>query len=93
MLFIDYSHVPPVDFNPLYGFLGLEISTSTAESGWELGFVYIISLFFLFLYFILTQLHLLPIETTIRNGSKGKGKPDRKPYHPYVFRNPNKTIN
>jgi hypothetical protein len=28
-----------------YGFLGLEISTSTAESIWGLGFVYIISLF------------------------------------------------
>jgi hypothetical protein len=25
-----------------YGFLGLEVSTATAESGWGLGFVYII---------------------------------------------------
>ncbi len=52
MLFKDYSHVPTVDFNPLYGFLGLEISSATAESGWELGCVYIISMFFLFLYFL-----------------------------------------
>jgi hypothetical protein len=28
-----------------HGFLGPEISTATAESGWGLGFVYIISLF------------------------------------------------
>jgi hypothetical protein len=33
----------PADFNPPCGFLGLEISTATAESGC-LGFVYIISL-------------------------------------------------
>jgi hypothetical protein len=28
--------------------------------------------------------HVFPIETTIRKG----GYPDKKPYHPYVFRNP-----
>jgi hypothetical protein len=27
----------------------------------------------------------LPIETTVRNSSKG-GKPDRKPHHPYGLR-------
>ncbi len=32
-------------YYPPYGFLGLEISTSTAESSLGLGFVYIISLF------------------------------------------------
>jgi hypothetical protein len=35
----------PADFSPPYGFLGLDISNATAESGWRLGFVYIISLF------------------------------------------------
>jgi hypothetical protein len=30
---------------PRHGFLGLEISTATAESRWGLGFVYILSLF------------------------------------------------
>jgi hypothetical protein len=35
----------PADFSPPYGFLGLDISNATAESGWELGFIYIISLF------------------------------------------------
>jgi hypothetical protein len=33
------------------------------------------------------KIHLFPIETTVRNAWKG-GKPDRKPYHPYGFRNP-----
>jgi hypothetical protein len=33
------------DFTPPYGFLGLEISAATAESGWGFGFVYIIFLF------------------------------------------------
>jgi hypothetical protein len=32
-------------------------------------------------------MHLFPIETTIINALKG-GKPDRKPCHPYGFRNP-----
>jgi hypothetical protein len=37
---------PPADFTPPCGFLGLEISTATAEkSGWGYGFVYFISLF------------------------------------------------
>jgi hypothetical protein len=35
---------PPADFTPTYGFLGPEISTATAWSGWGLGIVYIISL-------------------------------------------------
>jgi hypothetical protein len=51
----------PADFSPPYGFLGLDISTATAESGWGLGFIYIISsftfkitvaLFFFLLHFI-----------------------------------------
>jgi hypothetical protein len=37
-------------------------------------------------------MHFFPIETTIRNAPKG-GKPDRKPYHSYGFRNPEKTNN
>jgi hypothetical protein len=36
---------PPADFTPPYGFLGLENSTATAESGPGLGFVLHISLF------------------------------------------------
>jgi hypothetical protein len=32
------------------------------------------------------------METIIINASKG-GKTTRKPYHPYGFRNPYKTIN
>ncbi len=56
-----YSQSPPAaDFTPPYGFLGLEISTTTAESGWRLGFDYIISslplkiaLFFLLLHLII----------------------------------------
>ncbi len=31
--------LPPADFTPPYGFLGLEIYTATAESGWGFGFV------------------------------------------------------
>ncbi len=34
---------PPAD--PRYGFLELENSTATDESGWRLGFAYVISLF------------------------------------------------
>jgi hypothetical protein len=90
---------PPADFTPPYGFLGLEISTATAESGCGLGFVYIIFLFtyersigFLLLHFIYIKIHLFPIKTTTRNASKG-GKPDRKPYSPYGFRILYKTIN
>jgi hypothetical protein len=87
-----YSQSPqPAEFTPPYSFLVLEISTTTADSGWGLGIVYIISLkvalFFLLLRFIYMCIHLFPIETIIRNASKG-GKPDRKPYHPYCFRNP-----
>ncbi len=67
-----------IDFTPLYGFLGLENSTSTVEGGWG-G----LALFTLFL--------CLPLkiekELTIRNVSKG-GKPDRKPCHPFGFRMP-----
>jgi len=37
-------------------------------------------------------MHLFPIETKIRNASKG-GKPGRKPYHPYNFRNLDKKVN
>jgi hypothetical protein len=40
-----FKSPPQADFTPPYGFLGLEISTATAESGWGLVFVYIISLF------------------------------------------------
>jgi hypothetical protein len=36
-------------------------------------------------------MHLFPIEITIRNASK-RGKPDRKPYHPYGFKKPYKII-
>jgi hypothetical protein len=32
------------------------------------------------------------METILRNAPKG-GKPDRKPCHPYGFRNPYKIIN
>jgi hypothetical protein len=39
------SHLHQRIVFPPFGFLGLEISTATAESGWGLGFVYIISLF------------------------------------------------
>ncbi len=38
------SH-PPADFTPTYGFLELEISTTTTESRWGLGFDYIMLLF------------------------------------------------
>jgi hypothetical protein len=73
-----------------YDFLGLKMSTPTAENRWGLGFVYIFSLFtfessivssLIFLLFYIKR-HLFPIETIIRNASKG-GKPNRKPYHPY----------
>jgi hypothetical protein len=40
-----FTVTSPADFTPPYGFLELEISTPTAESSWELVFVYIISLF------------------------------------------------
>jgi hypothetical protein len=61
-------------------------STQTAESRWGLGFVYNISLF------TFESSIFLPIETIIRDTLKG-GKPGRKPYYPYGFRNPYKTIN
>jgi hypothetical protein len=56
------------DFTPPFGFLGLDISTSTAESGWGLGFVYIflclplkVAFFFLLLHLIYKERHLFPI--------------------------------
>ncbi len=51
-----------------------------------------VALFFVLLVFIYTKVHIFPIETIIRNALKG-GKPNRKPYHPYGFRNVNKTTN
>jgi hypothetical protein len=39
-----FTVTSPADLTPPYGFLDLEISTATAESSWELVFVYIISL-------------------------------------------------
>jgi hypothetical protein len=42
-----FSLSPPLEYlSPAYGFLGLEITKATDESGRGLGFVYIISLFF-----------------------------------------------
>jgi hypothetical protein len=40
-----FTVTSPADFMPPNGFLDLEISIPTAESSWELVFVYIISLF------------------------------------------------
>jgi hypothetical protein len=75
------------------------MSTAIAESRWGLGFVFIISLFtfevalfFLFLLIIYIKIHVFPRETIIRNASKG-GKPNRKQYLPYGFKNRYKTIN
>jgi hypothetical protein len=45
LLHAIHSHIHQLILLLPYGFLGLEISTATAESGWGLGFVYIISLF------------------------------------------------
>jgi hypothetical protein len=57
MLFTVISpHLHQADFTP--GLLGLEISTSTAESGWGLGFVNSIS-FFIFGSGIVLDLFLL----------------------------------
>ena len=39
------SHLHQVILHPRYGFLELENSTATVESGWRLGFAYVISLF------------------------------------------------
>jgi hypothetical protein len=50
-----------------------------------------VALFFLSLRFIYINSYV-PTKATIRNASK-EGKPDKKPYHPYGFRNPYKTMN
>ncbi len=70
-----------------YGFLGLEISTPTAESRWGLGFVYIISLFSLERSIVLSLITLyLYINTSFphRNNNwkwgKERRKPNRKPF-------------
>jgi hypothetical protein len=91
LLHAIHSHLSPLYISNL----GLEISTATAESGWRLGFVYINSLFTFLSNTVISYYTLFIykyIEKTVRNASKG-GKPDRKPYHPYGFRNPYKTIN
>jgi hypothetical protein len=47
-LIANHCHLSlPTDFTPppMYGCHGLEISRATAESGWGLGFVFIIFLF------------------------------------------------
>ncbi len=52
---------PPADFSSAYGFLGLEISIATAESGWGRGFAYIFSLFTYESRIALFRLHLINI--------------------------------
>jgi hypothetical protein len=70
---------------------------------WGLGFIYIISSsplkaalfsFSHYTLFIYKDIFILffHIEIAIRNVLKG-GKPNRKPYNPYGFRYPYKTIN
>jgi hypothetical protein len=48
-----------------------------------------VAVFFFLLHFIYKSIHLIPQETIIRNAWKG-GKPNRKLFHPYGFRNPTK---
>jgi hypothetical protein len=86
---------------PPNGFLGLEIYGWKWGGGGGGGLALFslslclplkVALFFLLFHFFYMQIHIFPIETIIINALKGR-KPDRKPYHPYGFRNPYKTIN
>jgi hypothetical protein len=80
-----------VEFIAPYGFLGLEISTATAESGWRPGFLYINSLFIFESNIVLSLIIILylymnssfPHRNQIRDALK-EGKSDRKPYPPMV---------
>jgi hypothetical protein len=74
LLHAIHRHLLQRFYSP-YGFLGLEISTTAAESGWGLSIdiSIVISLTTLYLY-----INIFPIQTTIRNALKG-GKPDKKP--------------
>ncbi len=73
-----YSHLHQLILHPRYGFLELENSTATDESGWSLVLLTLslclplkVALFFLLLNLFLYIKHMFPIETIFINAIKG----------------------
>jgi hypothetical protein len=90
-----YSQTPPPAVYSAMVFLDLRFLHSYSCQGWGLGFVYIISWFIFessIVLSLIARYTYFPIEALIISAAKG-GKPERKPYHPYGFKNLYNTFN